>query len=548
MIRPNDNICKQAEPYYYDLLQRQTPEVVPCYVVDHTEQCAECQQNINRLKKLLSEVPEYSSQKTDASDAIAGILRLHFSYAGVPVICKTAKPFIPVMLISALVIKIPTPITAHLDNCRECREDLDTIRRLNLNPSQLSRLSELFTRVSDAGSSSCEKGRSAAVSFVTLALEQMDAKVLKHLCTCPVCRDSVFRLRQKVIQELSAERDVEQQFPCQQVGASDIFDYVVPYGIDPARDQYAKFRTSLTSHLLNCSECLKKLQRLHKSIYDIAERPDSEVATILDIDESAKAEEAVAAGDIYAAFPVKVQVTSRSEQAPVHRFRKTKLTSRVLKPALTAAAVILVAAAIFLNIQSAGAITLEQICAAIEKVRNIHISSVLPDDRTVIQEQWISRPMGLYITKTGNETTVLDAVNGVKKTRQADRRLAEETLALATVERIEQKITGSVGLMPFESSSQTPPGAEWTEVTNAEPAAIHGGVDIYELSWSQQINSDLSSPKKWRVFLDPASGLPKRAEWYVWNTDDGCYILETVMVIEYPRDDVIRSLVEEMPF
>jgi len=73
--------------------------------------------------------------------------------------------------------------------------------------------------------------------------------------------------------------DLSPKFPCESVSPSEIFAYTIPFGLDPANDQYAKFRPSFTSHLIKCQTCLGKMQELHNTIYAILERPDLGIVT-----------------------------------------------------------------------------------------------------------------------------------------------------------------------------------------------------------------------------------------------------------------------------
>ena len=55
MINFNCNpLCKQAELYYYDYLNRESGEPIPYFVIEHIEQCQNCRQQINRLRETLS--------------------------------------------------------------------------------------------------------------------------------------------------------------------------------------------------------------------------------------------------------------------------------------------------------------------------------------------------------------------------------------------------------------------------------------------------------------------------------------------------------------
>jgi hypothetical protein len=126
MIAANPNsLCDEAKLYYFDLLANEGDNLVPAFVVDHISQCQNCQEQMDRLKGvfLQTEVCDSSDQGL-VSAALAVMLRLHFAYIGKRVTCRTVRPFLPSLLEPSLEVRIPTPITAHLDNCRQCAEDL----------------------------------------------------------------------------------------------------------------------------------------------------------------------------------------------------------------------------------------------------------------------------------------------------------------------------------------------------------------------------------------------------------------------------------------
>ena len=133
MIAPSSNsLCKQAELYYYDFLFNESYEPIPEFIINHINKCQHCQQQLNQLKGVLSQAEsQVEPEKMQVSSAITEMLKLHFAYIGKPVTCETVRPFLPSLLEPALEVRIPTPITAHLDNCRRCSEDLETIQRLN---------------------------------------------------------------------------------------------------------------------------------------------------------------------------------------------------------------------------------------------------------------------------------------------------------------------------------------------------------------------------------------------------------------------------------
>lgn len=132
MVTSNSNLlCSEVEPYYYDFLNSESRRLVPESIIDHIKQCQYCQEQIEELKEVLSQVGLESEQK-QVRTAVTDMLELHLAYIGKRVTCNITRPFLPSLLDPALKIRIPTPITAHLDNCIQCRDILKQSRGLTL--------------------------------------------------------------------------------------------------------------------------------------------------------------------------------------------------------------------------------------------------------------------------------------------------------------------------------------------------------------------------------------------------------------------------------
>ncbi len=561
MIAPNPNLlCKQAVLYYYDFLCDESRALIPESVVNHVEQCQHCREQISKLKAALSQADDLESEQGQVRSAVTAMLKLHFDYIGKPVTCNIVKPFLPCLLDPALEIRIPTPIITHLHNCQECSEDLDIIRSLSLSRKQLCRLSQLFAEKPTGNDISCSKARDAIPAAVSMVFSGIDSEVLKHLCKCPVCRGLLYKKRQKICDSLP-EDSQSLGFPCESVSSTDIFDYVVPYGIDPAKDQYAKFRKSLTSHVTTCPTCLAKMQTLHETIYYIAERPDSDVVTIYHIDESAKAEARSESDEIYAGFPIRVETANREDEVNTGRSASTiafgaalkeKVSAMNLKSlaktAVAAAAIILIAVALFLSTQTAKAVTIDKIYKAFVKVKNVHISK-FDDKKELIQERWVSRALNIYMTKTGKELVLSDIPNGVRKSKQLGTAVTDtKPLTNDEVADVEKKISGSLGLMPFYDISEVPLDREWSRITDNGLEDVSEGVEVYDLIWTEKKHGGSAVFKKWRFFVDPETNLPQKTEFYEKSPTDSEYTLASVMVVEYLSNSEIKALIKDIGF
>jgi len=558
MIAPNPKLlCNQAESYYYDFLRKETIKLIPESIVSHINHCATCQEQINQLRAVLIKSEEHlESDQREVSSAVTEMLKLHFAYIGKPVTCDIVKPFLPGLLDTALEIRIPTPITTHLDKCRQCSEDLEAIRKLSLSRKQLRRLSQLFAEKPAGSNINCTEAQSAIPSVVSIVFNETNAIILKHLCICPDCRGLLYQRREMALRGLPKTNIAKGRSLCNKISARDFFDYVVPYGIDPANDQYAKFRESLTSHLRTCPMCLAKMQQLHDTVFAIVERPESEVVTVYHIDESAKAKAVCETEELYAGFPIRVEAMEQKDEvkdeqpAPAFNIasalkQKVSTINRKLtvKTIATVAAVILIGFALLLNITSAKAVTIDQICKAIEKVKNVHITSFVPSRKEPIQELWVSRTANTYLLKTEKELVLWDIDDALRKSKQVATGVTDTTpLSTEMTAEVRDRIGGFLGLVPFADLSIVPKDADWSPVAG-ESLEATGDIEAHDLTWTEKAYDGSEVFRKWRVFVDPETDLPQRTEWYEKPTVDGEYILRSIKVAEYLNDNEMQLVI-----
>ncbi len=559
----SNSLCKQAELYYYDFILDESRKSVPEFIIDHIEQCQNCREQLSRLKSVLSQTEDYTEPKQEqVNHAVTAMLKLHFAYIGEAVTCKIVRPFLPNLSDPDLKIRIPTPITAHLDNCQQCSEDLETIRKLDLSRKQLRCLSRFFADSSATNNISCTEAQDAISPVVSMVFSKVRPETLRHLCTCSECSELLYQYREMTRRGLLKTTLVQHEFPCEKVSARDFFDYVIPYEIDPANDQYVKFRESLISHLRICPSCLAKMQQLHAAIYGIYQRAESDVVTIYQIGESAKTQKVDETEELYADFPIKVEVKQREEikaEQPVVPIdftaaRKQKVSVKRLKPfrigaMATAAAVIFIVAIFLQNTPTAGASALEKIYNAVAAVRNVHIASFVPDDQQPVQEKWVSRTLNIYMIKTAEKYVLCDIAGGVTKIKNLDTGTAEtDKLTAEDISDVEKKMGGSIGLMPFYSISGLPENAEWNRVADEDLETYTEGIEVYDLVWTRKGYDGFLIFNKWRFFVDSKTNLPERTEFYQKLPADNEYVLISSMKIEYLSDTEMQTTVEEVFF
>jgi hypothetical protein len=560
MIAPNySKFCVEAEHYYLDFLLDETAESVPNETINHIIGCTHCREQMSRLEKILNSQTNFSQQ----SKAITSLLKLHLSYAGRQVTCANVRPFLPGLLNPALQIEIPTPITVHIDKCEQCRRDLETLKSLRLNPRNLVTLSQMFADDLAVDESQCIAARSAIPSVAAMSFNQTDTKTIRHLCLCPQCRDKLYKFREMIQQQTTSQRDKDKiennQLYCPSVTFNDIFDYCIPYSIDPADDEYEKFRSSLTSHIICCADCLSKLQQLHKTIYSIVDKPESGIATIFHLDTSAETAPQTESDNLYAGFHIKLEtVNYGSVQAgvnmpciekagtPVKMKPISKNFRPLFKVALPVAALIIVGISLLLRVPFAKATSIEQIREAVLRIKNVHIMNFSPGRAEPIQEKWASRQQGIFIMKSGDKLAIWNVNQGIHKTLDSKLNKTEQaTMLPEETTQIAETINGTLGLMPLEDMTVLPKDAQWNQLTDTNITPDASALEVYDLLWFE---SSSSTSKKWRVYVDPQTKLPRRTEFYRKRLGEDTFILKLFIVLDYPTDEGMKETIEKLSF
>jgi hypothetical protein len=531
MIAPNPNTgCFGARLYYFDFLEEETRANVPEAVSEHIAECEYCQEEISRLGDVLTSASATVESEQDRCTAtLVTILKLHFAYVGKSVTCSTVRPFLSSMAVSDFQINIPTPVTVHLDNCRACSDDLLTIRGLELTDKQLYRLGQLFAEKPTEDIVGCTYAQAVAREVGMVVFDRADSEALKHLCLCPDCRKTVYRSREALRIRLLNEASWQSEFPCEQVSAADVFDYCFPYGIDPANDQYAKFRESLASHLRTCPRCLAKMQQLHKSLYGIARRRESGVVTHYEIHSSTKRPEHCETDGLYAEWPISVHVSgkARFSDAVSGKSRRLVLPLRpgkvfsalgirqVVKP-IAAAALILLSVIFLLNGPAASAVDLSRIYEALHNVRNVYIESFQAGEKTPWCKMWISRPKEALLLEREGQTILYDLKRGNQREIDTrDNSSGDELQISAEVKaRMQDSLETLFALVPFSDLSKLPGNARWRRVHDKDAALKIPGTEAYDLSWQESENG-IVRYRRWRAFVDPRTNLVRRTEWYL---------------------------------
>lgn len=557
------SMCQRAKPYYYDYLYNRTRDNIPAEVLGHIDQCRFCRTELERLQIALAKTQKAEGQNLSQRDsAVITNLSLHFGYIGVSVTCKTVQPFLPSLADPALAIGVPTPITVHLDKCRQCANDLETIQKLNLTHKQLCRLGQLFAELPCSDHHACSEFQKAIASVVAMVFRNIKADVLKHFSTCSDCRKLLYHRRQAIHNGLQKTKIIDEEFPCESVSSSDLFDYCLPYGIDPANDQYAKFRPALISHASTCPACLGKMQELHTAVYSILERQESEIVTCYNMKDSASDAFLSGSDDVYEDWPIKVQTFGETGQIDTTKAEDTGVAASVgpgqktgrrnirlfAKPVAAAAAVLIITLLVF-NVPVTKGIGLSQIYKALGRITNVCISTFIPGQSKPIRERWVSENLDKMILKNNTQCVMWDVKAKSKKSKDLNTDSAVTTmLSDDAILKAEKTMKSPWGLLPFEDISELPPDAKWQQVANENIETAVAGTEVYDLIWPEKELIGAINYNKRRFYIDTKTSLPKRIERFRKQSEEQEYELLDIKKIGYPDSVEIQGLVKDLDF
>jgi hypothetical protein len=225
--------------------------------------------------------------------------------------------------------------------------------------------------------------------------------------------------------------------------------------------------------------------------------------------------------------------------------RRRTLRIRIAELAAVAA-VILVFFALFFGTRVTETAALNEIYEALGKVENVCIATFQPPANEPVQIEWVSQTLNIDMFRFGERFVLWDIPNKVQMIKYLSTgsitttAITDEMLA-----KVEQAAGRRFGLVPFSDISDVS-GARWSRVEESEVAAVVSGTKVYELTWPQEnTSSETIEFRKWRVFVDIRTKLPKRAEHYFKLKPGEEYKFETYEVITYPSGSQIQALVKK---
>lgn len=517
----SESLCQKAQEYYYEILCH-NDAAVPEAITRHVEGCSFCREQIRRLQEALAQGDSKanSSQGPENNGAIEALSR-HFEFLGERVHCSQVKPFLPELLISSRRIRIPTPITVHMDNCPECGRDMASIRELGLGAGQLSRLSQFYGRVADPGPLQCPSAQRAAAGLAAFSLDGADSRTLDHISLCRHCRTWVYQQRARAMADRNARAGRPDVLACNDVSTADLFDFVLPFGLDPvALGRTSGRRDAVATHVRACPRCMETVQSLHRTLYAVAERADSALCTVCRTDEN-DADPSDEARPPACRYPIHVQVL-RQEPAPAavgHGLGASSGSERTAsagwrsmprrKIAVVGITLLVGGLLTMVPRSTATGMNVGGVRKAIERMTDVHMAKFHGEDSTPFFEMFLAAGRQTVVTKVGPERTLYDfrtkrmTVFGPDAAPRTGPLPASgfdscEEFMLRTFETIFVNVSEKDSLSETEYVASDRPGEYWA---------------VYELTQTGSQGAGLPRLGQWKVFFNPVLKVPEKIEY-----------------------------------
>ncbi|KPK45041.1 MAG: hypothetical protein AMJ65_01125 [Phycisphaerae bacterium SG8_4] len=232
---------------------------------------------------------------------------------------------------------------------------------------------------------------------------------------------------------------------------------------------------------------------------------------------------------------------------PQGGIRRLIFGSRIAGPVAAAAAVTLVAAVLLVSLPQRGSDTVEEFYRTLSGAENVCVSTFAAGQTSPQQQVWTSHSLNVRLFKTGSGDQARFALWDVPSKVQMTMYLSEFQTEPLTEERlaeIEKSLASLSGVTPFADVKDVPKRARWSRVKDPAAVAVISGCAVYDLEWLQQGTiSEVGTYRRWRVFVDAKTHLPRRAESYAKSESEQEYALEYFIMVTYPSESEIQDIV-----
>jgi len=268
--------------------------------------------------------------------------------------------------------------------------------------------------------------------------------------------------------------------------------------------------------------------------------------------ENEKHEDAIAVWELFLErWPIDVQVLSQVKVKDSGAAQTTRPSApkqgalilnlkRHIKPVIAAAAVIMIGLALFLGTSPARAVDPDQIRRVVMGATNIHIRNFVPGRTEPMHQEWVSRSLSIYMSKIGQEFTLWDFRADPKMVVSSYGTAPEavpvtEAAAGAARTRINSLLDIVPSGVPGDAKC-VPDDASESDTQDCE---------VYRLTWTERSMRGEALFRRWRVFVEPGTNRPKRAQFYDKSPTDVEYVLRHELVVEYLSDDEMKTAIEQ---
>ena len=152
----------------------------------------------------------------------------------------------------------------------------------------------------------------------------------------------------------------------------------------------------------------------------------------------------------------------------------------------------------------------------------------------------MSRSLGIYMSKAGQELTLWDFRTDPKmvvSSYSTAPKAVPFTEAAAEAARI--RIDSPLGIVPSDVRGD----AKWVPDDASESGTRD--CEVYELTWTARSMRGEPKLRKWRVFVEPGTNRPQKAQFYDKSPTDAEYVLQNELVVEYLSDDDMKTEIEQ---
>lgn len=236
---------------------------------------------------------------------------------------------------------------------------------------------------------------------------------------------------------------------------------------------------------------------------------------------------------------------------------------------MAAAAIVLIAFILLLNISTPKVIALEQLYDAIDKVDNICKEKFTVSAKEPYQTVWTSRSLNVkFYNSTRYDPPRLTSETGEAiEPGKAIRKfvLFDIDNLTITIKDLDTSTTTSKPfnekqlakihkmmalptIIPFTKLENIPDNATWHKIEDSDVSSQVSGTEAYDLTWKIDIgdNEKFWLRRTWRFFIDPSTNLPKRLETYTSDHVRPEPKLGTISIYSHPSDEEVLAMIEEM--